>query len=247
MKLKDKVALITGGAQGIGFEIAKVFYAEGATVVLADVNEELAKSSASSLDSTGKRAAGIRLNVVSADEAGKAAQDIVQQFGQIHILVNNAGITRDGLLMRMKDEDWALVLQVNLTGTFNCTKAVLPLMVKNRSGKIISIASIVGAMGNAGQANYAATKAGVIGFTKSVAREVASRNIQVNAIAPGFIDTDMTRKLSDDVRQKLAEQIPMGRLGSPEDVAKAALFLASSDADYVTGHVLHVNGGMLMN
>lgn len=247
MKLKDKVALITGGAQGIGFEIAKVFYEEGAIVVLADVNEELAKSSAASLDSTGKRATGIRLNVVSAEEAGRAAQDIAQKFGHIHILVNNAGITRDGLLMRMKDEDWALVLQVNLTGTFNCTKAVLPLMVKNRAGKIISIASIVGAMGNAGQANYAATKAGVIGFTKSVAREVASRNIQVNAIAPGFIDTEMTRKLSDDVRQKLSEQIPMGRLGSPEDVAKAALFLASSDADYVTGHVLHVNGGMLMN
>jgi len=247
MKLENKVTLITGGAQGIGLEIAKAFFAEGATVILADVNAEGADASAKSLDGTGKRAKGIRLNVTSSDEVENTVKEIAQAFGGIHILINNAGITRDGLVMRMKEEDWNLVLQVNLTGVFHCTKAVLPIMTKARGGKIISIASIVGAMGNAGQANYAATKAGVMGFTKSVAREVAIRNIQVNAIAPGFIQTAMTEKLSEDVKKRLSDQIPMGRLGTPEDVAKAALFLASSDADYITGHVLHVNGGMLMN
>lgn len=246
MKLSKKVAWITGAAQGIGRTIAQSFFAEGATVVLGDINLEAAELSAQELDPLGKRAKAVKVNVADAEDVDRAVQEIVTAFGKVDILVNNAGITRDALLVRMKDEDWARVIQINLTGTYLCTKRVLSLMMKNRSGKIISIASIVGAMGNAGQTNYAASKAGVIGFTKSVAREVASRNIQVNAIAPGFIDTEMTRKLSEEVRQRLTEQIPLGRLGLPEDVAKAALFLASSDSDYIVGHVLHVNGGMYM-
>jgi 3-oxoacyl-[acyl-carrier protein] reductase len=188
----------------------------------------------------------IKVNVASWDDAKAMVDQVVKEWGKVDILVNNAGITRDGLLLRMKEEDWNLVLQVNLNGTFNCTKAALQPMSKQRSGRIVNIASIVGAIGNAGQANYAASKAAVIGFTKTVAREYASRAVTVNAVAPGFIDTAMTQQLSAEVKETLSKQIPLGRLGQPSDVAEAVKFLASDEAGYITGHVLHVNGGMHM-
>jgi 3-oxoacyl-[acyl-carrier protein] reductase len=194
----------------------------------------------------GRRALNVKVNVADWNDAKAMVDQVVKEWGTIDILVNNAGITRDGLLLRMKEEDWNLVLQVNLNGTFHCTKAALSPMTKQRSGRIINIASIVGAMGNAGQANYAASKAAVIGFTKTVAREYASRQVTVNAVAPGFIDTAMTQGLSADVKELLQKQIPLGRLGLPADVAEAVCFLASDAAGYITGQVLHVNGGMLM-
>jgi 3-oxoacyl-[acyl-carrier protein] reductase len=194
----------------------------------------------------GRRALNIKVNVAEWNDAKAMVDQVVKEWGKVDILVNNAGITRDGLLLRMKEEDWNLVLQVNLNGTFNCTKAALQPMSKQRSGRIVNIASIVGAIGNAGQANYAASKAAVIGFTKSVAREYASRAVTVNAVAPGFIDTAMTQQLSAEVKEALSKQIPLGRLGQPSDVAEAVKFLASDEAGYITGHVLHVNGGMHM-
>jgi 3-oxoacyl-[acyl-carrier protein] reductase len=187
------------------------------------------------------------VNVADSDDTKTMADQVLKQWGKIDILVNNAGITRDGLLLRMKEEDWNLVLQVNLNGTFHCTKAVLQPMTKQRYGRIVNIASIVGAMGNVGQANYAASKAAVIGFTKTAAREYASRNVTVNAVAPGFIDTAMTQGLSPEVKEALQKQIPLARLGTPADIANAVRFLVSEDAAYITGHVLHVNGGMLMS
>jgi 3-oxoacyl-[acyl-carrier protein] reductase len=246
MKLKDKVALVTGAAQGIGKAIAMALAKEGANVIMSDINLELAKQTAAEVASMGVKTLAISCNVAVADDVQKAINEAVRVFEKIDILVNNAGITRDGLLIRMKDEDWDLVLDVNLKGTFNCIKAVSPLMMKKRYGKIISIASIVGEMGNAGQANYSASKGGVIALTKTVARELAARNITANAVAPGFIDTDMTKKLPEDVRAKLAQAIPLTRLGSPEDVAAAVVFLASPESDYITGQVLNVNGGMYM-
>jgi 3-oxoacyl-[acyl-carrier protein] reductase len=194
----------------------------------------------------GRRAMNIKVNVTSWDEVKAMVDQVVKEWGRVDILINNAGITRDGLLLRMREEDWNLVLQVNLNGTFNCTKAALLPMSKQRSGRIVNIASIVGAIGNAGQANYAASKAAVIGFTKTVAREYASRGVTVNAVAPGFIDTAMTQQLSAEVKEALFKQIPLGRLGQPSDVAEAVKFLASDEAGYITGHVLHVNGGMHM-
>jgi len=246
MKLKDKVAFVTGGAQGIGKSIAEALAKEGANIVISDINKELADQTAKEIASVGVKTFATKSNVAVFAEVQRSVDEAVSAMGTIDIFVNNAGITRDGLLIRMKDEDWDLVLDVNLKGTFNCIKAVSPLMMKKRYGKIINIASIVGEMGNAGQANYSASKGGVIALTKTVARELASRNVMVNAIAPGFIDTEMTKKLSEDVRKKLAEQIPLGRLGLPEDVAAAAVFLSSADSDYLTGQVINVNGGMYM-
>jgi 3-oxoacyl-[acyl-carrier protein] reductase len=188
----------------------------------------------------------LKVNVADSGETKAMVEQVLKAWGKVDILVNNAGITRDGLLLRMKDEDWNLVLQINLNGTFNCTKAVLQPMTKQRYGRIVNIASIVGVIGNAGQANYSASKAAVIGFTKTVGREYASRNVTVNAVAPGFIDTAMTHGLSTDVKDTLLKQIPLGRLGTPADIAAAVRFLVSEDAAYITGHVLHVNGGMLM-
>jgi len=246
MSLTGKVALVTGSAQGIGKSIALDLAREGADCIISDVNLELAEKTAEEIRSTGRKALSVKSNVVDADDVAAMVQAGIDEFGKIDILVNNAGITRDGLLMRMKDEDWDQVLNVNLKGAFLCIRAVSRTMMKKRSGRIINIASIVGAMGNVGQANYVASKAGLIGLTKTVARELASRGVTCNAVAPGFIETAMTQVLADDVKEKLMAQIPMGRLGSTEDVAHAVRYLASDDAAYITGQVLHVNGGMYM-
>ena len=246
MSLKGKVALITGGAQGIGRAIAERLVSEGAQIVVSDVREDGAVAAAEALSHSGVECIGLRADVSEYVEVKAMTDKATARFGRLDILVNNAGITRDSLLIRMKEEDWDLVMKINLKGTFNCTKAVLPAMSKARAGKIVNIASIVGAMGNAGQANYVASKAAVIGFTKTVAREYAGRGITANAVAPGFIDTAMTRALTDEVRSHLLGQIPLGRLGTPEDVANAVGFLVSDRADYITGQVIHVNGGMLM-
>ncbi|MFH1347065.1 MAG: 3-oxoacyl-[acyl-carrier-protein] reductase [Candidatus Margulisiibacteriota bacterium] len=242
MHLKNKNALVTGAAQGIGKAIAVALAKAGAKVVVSDVNLELATQTAQEVNGV-----PLKLNVTDLAEAETTLKKIKEDLGSIDILVNNAGITKDTLFLRMKKEDWDLVLNINLNGVFNLCKATVPLMMKQRSGKIINIASIVGEMGNVGQANYAASKAGVIGLTKTLAREVASRGITVNAIAPGFIQTAMTDKIPEEAKKKMMEVIPMAKLGQPEDVANACLFLASSAADYITGQVINVNGGMLMN
>ena len=246
MTLNGKIALVTGAAQGIGRDIALALAADGADVAICDVNLEAAQKTAADIEAKGRKALALKTNVASSDDVNAMVEQTIQKFGRIDILVNNAGITRDGLILRMKDEDWDLVLSINLKGAFLCTKAALKHMTKQRSGTIINIASIVGAMGNAGQANYVASKAGLIGLTKTIAREYANRNVTANAVAPGFIDTAMTQALSEQVRQDLAKQIPLGRLGSSEDVANAVRFLASPAAAYITGQVIHVNGGMYM-
>ncbi|MSQ76979.1 MAG: 3-oxoacyl-[acyl-carrier-protein] reductase [Nitrospiraceae bacterium] len=246
MSLAGKTAIVTGAAQGIGRAIAEALARAGADVAVADLDPGRSQDTVTAVTKMGRRAMNIKVNVANWDDAKAMVDQVVKEWGKVDILVNNAGITRDGLLLRMKEEDWNLVLQVNLNGTFNCTKAALQPMSKQRSGRIVNIASIVGAIGNAGQANYAASKAAVIGFTKSVAREYASRAVTVNAVAPGFIDTAMTQQLSAEVKEALSKQIPLGRLGQPSDVAEAVKFLASDEAGYITGHVLHVNGGMHM-
>jgi len=246
MELKGKVALITGAAQGIGRTIALKLAANGADVAVSDLNLERLNETAKEISDIGRHVITIRANVSDLKDAEEMIEETVTKLGGIQILVNNAGITKDGLLLRMKEEDWDAVLSVNLKGVFNCTKAAVRHMSKERYGRIVNIASIVGEMGNAGQANYSASKAGVIGFTKTVAREFAARNITCNAIAPGFIETAMTQALSEKVREELAKQIPMGRLGMPEDVANAVLFLAGSQSSYITGQVINVNGGMYM-
>jgi 3-oxoacyl-[acyl-carrier protein] reductase len=238
-----KVALITGGAQGIGLAIAATLHQAGAVVIIGDLDEAKAKEAAAGL---GGEAASIRLNVADEGDVKQATAQLLSERQRIDILVCNAGITRDSLLLRMKPEEWEAVLAVNLHGTFYCIKQVLPAMTKQRYGRIVTISSIVGVMGNAGQANYAASKAAVIGLTKSVAREYASRNVTANAVAPGFIDTVMTQRLPETVRRQLLEQIPLARLGTPQDIAAAVKFLVSEDAAYITGQVLHVNGGMWM-
>jgi 3-oxoacyl-[acyl-carrier protein] reductase len=246
MSISGKIALVTGAAQGIGREIALALAADGADVAICDVNLEAAQKTAADIEATGKKSLAIKANVASSADVSAMIEQVVEKFGKIDILVNNAGITRDGLILRMKDEDWDLVLSINLKGAFLCTKSALKYMTKQRSGTIINIASIVGAMGNAGQANYVASKAGLIGLTKTIAREYANRGITANAVAPGFIETAMTQALPENVRQELAKQIPMGKLGTPGDVANAVRFLASPWASYITGHVVHVNGGMYM-
>jgi 3-oxoacyl-[acyl-carrier protein] reductase len=246
MSLQGRIAVVTGAAQGIGRAIAESLASAGADIVVADLDPGRSQETVAAVEKLGRKALNVKVNVADANETKALVEQVLKAWGKIDILVNNAGITRDGLLLRMKDEDWNLVMQVNLNGTFNCTKAVLQPMTKQRYGRIVNIASIVGVMGNAGQANYAASKAAVIGFTKTVGREYASRNVTVNAVAPGFIDTAMTHGLPADVKETLQKQIPLGRLGRPEDIASAVRFLASEDAAYITGHVLHVNGGMLM-
>ena len=242
-----KVVFVTGAARGIGKEICLVMAKEGYDISLnyrtkTDEVDEIKKE----IESYGVKCAIVQGDVVSFDECAKMVNETVEQLGSIDVLVNNAGITRDGLLMRMNSEDFTKVIDVNLVGTFNVTRNVIPLMIKQRSGRIINIASVVGIAGNAGQTNYAASKAGIIGFTKSLAKEVASRNILINAIAPGFIATDMTKSLSDDVKANINAQIPLKRMGSANDIAKVVKFLASDDSSYITGQVIHVDGGMLM-
>ncbi len=246
MMLKDKVALVTGAAQGIGKAIALRLAREGASVAVCDMNEALAQQTAAEIASCGVKTSSHKVNVTQEKEVQVCVDKVIDIFGRIDILVNNAGITRDGLLIRMKEEDWDLVLAVNLRGTFNFTKSVAKSMMKNRSGKIVSVASIIGLIGNAGQANYAASKAGVIGLTKSIAKELASRNINVNAVAPGFIDTAMTQALPEETRKKMLELVPLGRMGTAEDVADVVLFLCSDLARYVTGQVITIDGGMVM-
>ncbi|MFC1704552.1 3-oxoacyl-[acyl-carrier-protein] reductase [Candidatus Omnitrophota bacterium] len=246
MKLKDKVALITGSARGIGKEIASQFAKEGAAVIISDINAEMAAETSKELASSGAATDSFAVDVTKLSSVEEMINKILDKFKRIDILVNNAGITKDNLLLRMKEEDWDAVLAVNLKGVFNCTKAVSRVMLKQQQGKIVNIASIIGIMGNPGQANYAASKAGIIGFTKSIAKELASRNISVNAIAPGYIQTEMTKKLTDEQRNKMLTWIPLARLGNPSDVAGASVFLASSDSDYITGQTIVVDGGMAM-
>ncbi|MDH5336358.1 MAG: 3-oxoacyl-[acyl-carrier-protein] reductase [Nitrospira sp.] len=243
MSLQGKTAIVTGAAQGIGRAIAECLAQAGADIAVADLDPGRSVETVASVEKLGRKALNIKVNVADANETKAMVEQVMKAWGKVDILVNNAGITRDGLLLRMKEEDWNLVLQINLNGTFNCTKAVLQPMTKQRYGRIVNIASIVGVIGNAGQANYSASKAAVIGFTKTVGREYASRNVTVNAVAPGFIDTAMTHGLSADVKDTLLKQIPLGRLGTSADIAAAVRFLVSEDAAYITGHVLHVNGG----
>ncbi|MBI1818984.1 MAG: 3-oxoacyl-[acyl-carrier-protein] reductase [Nitrospirae bacterium] len=245
-KLDGKTAIITGGAQGIGLAIAEALANEGALVGIADLKGEQAKKVADDFNARGKKAISFQVNVADSGEVRQMIDQAMAAWNKIDILVNNAGITRDGLIIRMKEEDWNLVLDINLNGTFFCIKEVLSKMAKQRSGRIINISSIVGAMGNAGQANYVASKAAVIGLTKTVAKEYASRGITVNAVAPGFIETEMTRVLPAQTREELIKQIPQGRMGAVEDIANAVCFLASDQASYITGQVIHVNGGMYM-
>jgi 3-oxoacyl-[acyl-carrier protein] reductase len=247
MGLDDEIVLITGASRGIGRAIALELGARGATVVGTATSEQGARDISAELSGHSIRGTGMVLNVTSTDSIAAFFKSMQDDIGHPTVLVNNAGITRDNLLLRMKDEEWDAVISTNLTSAFHMSKACLRGMMKARHGRIITITSIVGATGNPGQANYAATKAGVIGFTKSLAREVGSRGITVNAVAPGFIDTDMTRALSDEQRGKLLEQIPLGRLGDAKDIACAVAFLASREAAYITGETLHVNGGMYMN
>lgn len=246
VELTGKVALVTGSAQGIGRAIARLLAENGADVVISDINLEKAEETANEIQKMGRRSLAIKANVADHGDVERMIETIIEQFGRIDILVNNAGITRDRLIVRMTEEDWDAVLDVNLKGTFNCTKAALRYMAKQKSGKIVSIASVSGEMGNPGQANYAASKAGVIGFTKTIAREYASRGINVNAVAPGFIQTAMTDAIPEKAKETLKQMIPMERLGQPEDVAQAVLFLVSERSSYITGQVLNVNGGIYM-
>ncbi|MBI1921102.1 MAG: 3-oxoacyl-[acyl-carrier-protein] reductase [Geobacter sp.] len=246
MMLNGKVAVVTGASRGIGKAIALKLAAEGADVVVTATSQEGAQMTADEIVRMGGKALALKVNVADSAEVAALFARTVENFGKVDILVNNAGITRDGLVLRMKDDDWDAVIDVNLKGTFTCTREAVKLMSKARYGRIVNITSVVGEMGNAGQANYAASKAGMIGLTKSTAREFAGRNITVNAIAPGFIETDMTEILSEKVKEGLMQQIPMGRLGAPDDVANAVFFLVSGLGDYITGHVLSVNGGMYM-
>ncbi len=247
MDLKGKVVVVTGGAQGIGKAICQSLAALGGAVVVSDMNQAGAEATAAEMTAQGQEALALKVNVADESSVKTLVDETLSRFGKIDIFVNNAGITRDTLLMRMKDEDWDAVLSVNLKGVFHCMKAALRSMSKQRSGKIVSISSIVGAIGNAGQANYAASKAAVVGLTKTVAREYAGRGITVNAVAPGFIETAMTASLPEAVQETLKKQIPMARLGQVSDVADAVAFLVSDRANYITGQVIHVNGGMYMS
>jgi 3-oxoacyl-[acyl-carrier protein] reductase len=245
--LDNRLALVTGASRGIGKAIALELGTHGATVIGTSTSAAGSDGISSELKARGIKGAGIVMNVNDETSVHSVIEDVQQRFGDVSILVNNAGVTRDNLLLRMKDEEWDEIMTTDLKSVYRLSKSVLRAMIKARFGRIINITSVVGLTGNAGQTNYAAAKAGIIGFSKSLAREVGSRNITVNCIAPGFIDTDMTRALSTEVGEALVKQIPLGRLGEPRDVAAAALFLASPGAAYITGCTLHVNGGMYMD
>jgi len=246
MIFKDRVTVVTGASQGIGETIAREFAAEGAAVVCVDVQKEKLDAVAASISAAGGRAVVHAADVSKSDQAAAVAAAVVREFGKIDHLINNAGITRDNLLMRMKEEEWDAVIAVNLKGIFNFSKAVVRSMLSARFGRIVNLSSVAGAMGNAGQTNYSASKAGVIGFTKALAREVGSRGITVNAVAPGYISTPMTADLPDSVKQSFLAIIPLQRFGETVDVARAVRFLCSDDAAYITGQVIHVNGGLYM-
>ncbi|MFQ5824402.1 MAG: 3-oxoacyl-[acyl-carrier-protein] reductase [bacterium] len=244
--LKDKAAIVTGAARGIGKAIALRLAQDGANVVVTDISIETLKNVANEIEKLGRKSLHLIVNVSEYNEVEYLIKTTLENFGKIDILVNNAGITRDNLIARMSQEEWEQTIAVNLKGTFNCIRAAAKSFMKQRHGKIINIASVVGIIGNAGQANYCASKAGVIGLTKSVAKELAARNIQVNAVAPGFINTVMTQNLDQEVREKMIATIPLRRIGNPEDVAAVVSFLASENADYITGQVINVDGGMVM-
>ena len=246
MLLKDRMVFITGGSQGIGRACALILAEAGAHIAIGSRNLEKLNAVFQEVEQLGRRSLAVKVDINDPMQIRAAFAEVVQQFGRIDVLVNNAGITRDGLLLRMKKEEWDSVLQTNLTGVFLCSQEAIKTMLKQRYGRIINIASVVGQSGNPGQANYVASKAGIIGFTKSLAQEVASRNITVNAIAPGFIETDMTKNLPEAVKGKLLEKIPLGRIGSDRDIAYGVKFLASDEAGYITGHVLNINGGLYM-
>ena len=245
--LNEKIAVITGASRGIGAAIAKKMAENGATVIINyQGSVQAAQALEAEIREKGGKAVTYKCDVSDFDKCEKFIGDVVKEYGRIDILVNNAGITRDGLLMGMKEEDFDSVIKTNLKGAFNCLKAVTPIMLKQKYGKIVNMASVVGVVGNPGQVNYCASKAGLIGMTKSLAKEIGSRNITVNAIAPGFIDTDMTKILSDDQKKKILSQIPLNKFGNVEDIANVALFLGSENSNYITGQVIHVDGGMAM-
>lgn len=247
MKLEGKTAIITGAGRGIGKAIAQRLALEGANIVINDIPTSTdADQTAAEIIKNGGKAIVCKGDVRSFEDMTKLVKKAQEAFGSVDILINNAGITRDGLLVRMSEEDWDKVININLKGAFNCTKAVAKVMMKQRSGKIVNISSVVGVMGNIGQANYSASKAGLIGLTKSTARELAARGINCNAIAPGFIESDMTKQLADTVKEEYLKNIPLKKFGTPADIASAVVFLVSDDAKYITGQVLHIDGGLLM-
>ena len=246
MIFPNRVTIVTGASQGIGETIAREFAAQGAAVVLVDIQKDKLEAVAAAITAEGGRAVVHPADVSKSEQAQAVAEAVIKEFGKIDHLINNAGITRDNLLMRMKEDEWDAVLAVNLKGIFNFTKAVVRSMLSARSGRIVNLSSVAGAMGNAGQTNYSASKAGVIGFTKALAREVGSRGITVNAVAPGYIVTPMTAGLSEANKQAFLAAIPLQRFGEPDDVARAVRFLCSDDAAYITGQVIHVNGGLYM-
>lgn len=246
MVFKGQVALVTGGARGIGKAIAVSLAKRGANLAIADISSESARETAGEISALGVKALPVALDVSKSAEVSGAIEEIVKEFGRLDVLVNNAGITRDGLILRMKEEDWDAVIGINLKGVFLCSKEAVKVMVKQRYGRIVNIASVVAFMGNPGQANYSASKAGIVGLTKTIAKEYASRGITANAVAPGFISTAMTDALAENVRQEMLKSIPIGKFGSVDDVANAVVFLSSPETGYITGQVVHVNGGMYM-
>ena len=245
-KFENKVVIVTGSARGIGFAIAETFAENGATSIILDLFQDTVDEAAKKITDKGLKAIGYVIDITNSELIGNLFKEIFQKFGKINILINNAGITKDGLLMKMKESDWDAVINVNLKGTFICTQKVCRFMMKQRQGVILNISSVIGIMGNAGQANYAASKGGIITLTKSAAKEFASRNIRVNAIAPGFIETEMTSQLPKEIVDKYLEAIPLRHIGTSKDVANLCLFLASEDANYITGQTIQVDGGLIM-